>query len=177
MRYLARTTTRKLAAGDVAGWLAEWQRLGVRRVFSGGEALLHSHLWELCDLLRAADIGITILSTGLLLRRQAADWRSAATMLSSASTARARYIITFAIFRAPTRSWPRVWRRSKPRIAVAVSARCTVKRQLWPFARHVAAASDLGLDQIGFLAADVSSEAFNRPGGWDDPRDECGAGA
>ena len=53
------TTSDELAAADVAAWLAEWQRLGVRRVvLSGGEALLHSHLWELCDHLRMAGIGI-----------------------------------------------------------------------------------------------------------------------
>ena len=53
---------------------SEWRGLGVRRVvLSGGEALMHSHLWELCDILRAADIGITILSTGLLLRQHAAE--------------------------------------------------------------------------------------------------------
>src|SRR5689334_4472132 len=70
-----RATTRdELAAADIARWLAEWRGLGVRRVvLSGGEALLHSRLWELCEHLRAADIGITILSTGLLLRRHAAD--------------------------------------------------------------------------------------------------------
>src|SRR5215212_4269841 len=68
------TTSSEVSAADVAGWLAEWQRMGVRRVLlSGGEALLHSHLWELCDHLRAAEIGITILSTGLLLRRHAAE--------------------------------------------------------------------------------------------------------
>src|SRR5262249_6127546 len=68
-----RATTRSEIAADVAGWLAEWRGMGVRRVvLSGGEALLHSHLWELCEHLRAAGIGITILSTGLLLRRHAA---------------------------------------------------------------------------------------------------------
>src|SRR5689334_17886382 len=68
------TTKTELAAADVARWLDEWRGMGVRRVvLSGGEALLHSHLWELCDYLRAAGIGITILSTGLLLRRHAAE--------------------------------------------------------------------------------------------------------
>src|SRR5215470_19475411 len=68
------TTRSEIATADVARWLAEWRGLGVRRVvLSGGEALLHSQLWELCDHLRTADIGITILSTGLLLRRHAAE--------------------------------------------------------------------------------------------------------
>ncbi len=34
----------------------------------------------------------------------------------------------------------------------------------------MAAARDLGLDRLSFLAADVSSEAFNRPDGWDAER-------
>jgi MoaA/NifB/PqqE/SkfB family radical SAM enzyme len=34
----------------------------------------------------------------------------------------------------------------------------------------VAAARDVGLERLSFLAADVTSEAFNRPGGWDRER-------
>src|SRR5689334_1386158 len=64
----------ELAAADIISWLEEWRALGVRRVvLSGGEALLHSHLWELCEYLHGAGIGITLLSTGLLLRRDAVD--------------------------------------------------------------------------------------------------------
>src|SRR3954447_1331712 len=56
------TTKTELATSDVARWIEEWQALGVERVvLSGGEALLHSELWQLCDVLREADIGITIL--------------------------------------------------------------------------------------------------------------------
>ena len=43
----------EISAAEVAGWLAEWRALGVRRVvLSGGEALLHDHLWDLCALLQ-----------------------------------------------------------------------------------------------------------------------------
>ena len=64
----------EIESREVAAWLSEWRAFGVKRVvLSGGEALLHSHLWELCELLRQADIGITLLSTGLLLRRHAAE--------------------------------------------------------------------------------------------------------
>ena len=49
-----------------------------------------------------------------------------------------------------------------------VSARCTVQRLNHDRLRDtVAAARAAGLDGISFLAADVSSEAFNRRGGWD----------
>jgi Fe-coproporphyrin III synthase len=53
--------------------------------------------------------------------------------------------------------------------AVRISGRCTVQRANFRELRAtVAAARVIGLDRISFLAADVSSEAFNRPGGWDD---------
>src|SRR5207247_489552 len=49
--------------------------------------------------------------------------------------------------------------------------RCTVQRDNFRFLRAtVAAAHAIGLDRISFLAADVTSEAFNRPGGWDGER-------
>src|SRR5262245_21866527 len=70
----------ELTAEDVDRWLPEWRALGVHRgVLSGGGALPHSHLWGLCAPprrparrgapLRRAGIGVTLLSTGLLLAR------------------------------------------------------------------------------------------------------------
>ena len=54
------STKSEIAPADVARWSIEWHRMGVHRiVLSGGEALLHSRLWELCDHLRAAGMGIT----------------------------------------------------------------------------------------------------------------------
>jgi MoaA/NifB/PqqE/SkfB family radical SAM enzyme len=52
-----------------------------------------------------------------------------------------------------------------------ISGRCVIQRlnfAEWP--RIVDAARDIGLDQISFLAADISSEAFNRPEIWDGDR-------
>ncbi|MBK9712672.1 MAG: radical SAM protein [Kouleothrix sp.] len=169
-----RATTRdELSAADVAGWLAEWRGLGVRRVvLSGGEALMHSRLWELCGHLRAAGIGITILSTGLLLRRHAA--------------ALVEYCddVVVSLDGPPPlhdqiRNIPRAYARLAEGVAavkaadprVIVSGRCTVQRGNFRFLRAtVAAAHELGLDRISFLAADVSSAAFNRPAGWDGER-------
>jgi MoaA/NifB/PqqE/SkfB family radical SAM enzyme len=167
------TTRAELSAADVAGWLGEWRRLGVRRVLlSGGEALLHSHLWELCDHLRAADIGITILSTGLLLRRHAGELvRRCDDVVVSLDGPREVH--------NQIRGIPRAYEKLAEGVAavkaadahVMVSGRCTVQRLNYRSMRAtVAAAHDLGLDRISFLAADISSEAFNRPGGWDAQR-------
>ena len=163
----------EISAEDVAGWLAEWRSLGVRRVvLSGGEALLHSHLWDLCALLREAGIGITVLTTGLLLARDAARLASCCDdVVVSLDGPREVH--------DRIRDMPRAFDRLAEGIAalraagpeVAISGRCTVQRANFRELRAtVAAARELGLDRLSFLAADVTSEAFNRPGGWDSGR-------
>jgi MoaA/NifB/PqqE/SkfB family radical SAM enzyme len=167
------TTKAEIAAADVARWTGEWRRMGVRRVvLSGGEALLHSQLWELCDHLRAADIRITILTTGLLLERHAA-----------ALVGRCDDVVVSLDGPQPVhdliRNVPRAYERLEKGILavrradpdVVVSGRCTVQRSNFKHLRAtVAAAHALGLDRISFLAADVTSQAFNRAEGWDNER-------
>jgi Fe-coproporphyrin III synthase len=157
----------------MAGWLDEWRELGVKRVvLSGGEALLHSRLWELCEHLRQAAIGITLLSTGLLLRRHA--------------DALVRYVDDVVVsldgprdVHDHIRNVPGAYeklaggvaavRRAGP--SVSISGRCVVQRENYRELRAtVESAKKIGLERISFLAADVSSEAFNRPGGWDPSR-------
>ena len=57
---------------------------------------------------------------------------------------------------------------------LAISARSTVQSQKLrpPAAPQVDAARNIGLRSISFLAADVSSEAFNRPGTWNSKRQD-----
>lgn len=169
-----RTTTRdELTAADVARWLDEWRALDVRRVIlSGGEALMHSHLWQLCAHLRDAGIGITLLSTGLLLARSAAQ---VATFCDD---------VIVSLDGPPAlhnqiRNVPRAYERLATGVHavkaaaphVIITARCTVQRLNYAHLRAtVRCAHELGLDRISFLPADVSSDAFNRPEGWDDAR-------
>jgi MoaA/NifB/PqqE/SkfB family radical SAM enzyme len=168
---------RELAAEDVARWLPEWRRLGVERVvLSGGEALLHSELWRLCGLLRGAGIGITLLSTGLLLARDAARLVAVCddVVVSLDGPREVHDLI---------RNVPRAFDRLAAGVAAVraagvaavrgtrISGRCTVQRANFHALRAtVAAARDVGLERLSFLAADVTSEAFNRPGGWDRER-------
>jgi len=163
----------ELSAADVAGWLPEWQALGVERVvLSGGEALLHSHLWDLCARLREAGIGITLLSTGLLLARDAARLVQVCDdVVVSLDGPREVHDAIRDVPRAYDRLAEGVAavRAADPR--VAVSGRSTVQRANFRFLREtVTAAHELGLDRLSFLAADVTSDAFNRPGGWDAER-------
>jgi MoaA/NifB/PqqE/SkfB family radical SAM enzyme len=163
----------EISAAEVERWLAEWRDLGVRRVvLSGGEALLHSHLWDLCALLRDAGIGITILSTGLLLVRDAAALAQVCDdVVVSLDGPREVHDLIRNIPRAYDRLAEGVAAVRAAGSGIAISGRCTVQRANFHVLRAtVAAAHELGLDRISFLAADVTSEAFNRPGGWDGER-------
>ena len=64
----------------------------------------------------------------------------------------------------------KAWRADDP---AALAARCTVQRANYGKLREtVRTARSLGLKSISFLAADVSSDAFNRPNGWPQERQE-----
>jgi MoaA/NifB/PqqE/SkfB family radical SAM enzyme len=160
---------------DVASWVPELRSLRVRRVvLSGGEALLHSRLWELCGLLRSEGIGITLVTTGLLLERDAESLVAYCDdVVVSLDGPRDIHNL---IRRIPT-AYDKLGRgvlavrRADTEGVVRISGRCTVQRVNHCHLRAtVQAARDLGLDGISFLAADVSSEAFNRPGGWGSER-------
>ncbi|MEP6621412.1 MAG: radical SAM protein [bacterium] len=163
----------ELSADDVARWIHEWRELGVRRVvLSGGEALLHSNLWVLCAHLRAAGIEISILSTGLLLTKHAAELvRYCDDVVVSLDGPQATHDRIRNIPRAFALLSEGVAAVRRADARVVVSARCTVQRANHGQLRAtVRAAHDIGVDRISFLAADVSSDAFNRPDGWDDER-------
>jgi MoaA/NifB/PqqE/SkfB family radical SAM enzyme len=165
----------ELAPEEVSGWMPELLELGVERVvLSGGEALLHARLQEMCARLAAAGVGITVITTGLLLARDA-GWLpnfvdDVIVSLDGPADIHDR-----------VRNIPRAYQRLCQGVealrsadlegAVRVSARCTVQRLNHDrLCDTVAAAHAAELDGISFLAADVSSEAFNRPGGWNEER-------
>ncbi|HEY7928772.1 MAG TPA: radical SAM protein [Steroidobacteraceae bacterium] len=162
---------------SVRAWLPQWQRLGVRRVvLSGGEALMHPRLWELCAALRDAGIDLTLLSSGLLLARHAADIALHCDEVIVSLDGPPG--LHDAIRRVP-RAFERLARgieavaaaAAAGGAAVSLSGRCTVQRQNYHALRAVVrTARELSLAHISFLAADVSSSAFNRPGGWDAQR-------
>ncbi|MCZ7545190.1 MAG: radical SAM protein [Anaerolineae bacterium] len=65
---------REITDEALAPHMESFRKLGVRWVvLSGGEALMHANLWRLCETLKALGVKITLLSTGLLLARHAAE--------------------------------------------------------------------------------------------------------
>jgi len=159
---------RELSREDLAAHIETFRSLRVR----GGEALMHSNLWTLCELLAGIGVKITLLSTGLLLRRWADEIiRWCDEVIVSLDGSRS---VHDAIRRVP-RAYDQLvdgvagLRETDPEFRV--TGRCVLQRENFrDLPNIVIAAREIGLDAISFLAADVDSEAFNRPGGWDGER-------
>src|SRR6478752_133835 len=63
---------KQLTEEDVSALLPALKKLGTKQVvMSGGEALLHNNFFRLCEILKRQGIKVTLLSTGLLLKRHA----------------------------------------------------------------------------------------------------------
>ncbi len=165
--------TQEISFSDLESHLRDIEALDVRWVvFSGGEPLMHSDLFRLSGALREQGIRCTILSTGLLLKKKALSVVHGVddVIVSLDGPPREHDLIrgipgAFDLLAAGVRTLHEL----SPGFRIA--ARCTVQRRNFPFLREtVRTARRLGLCSISFLAADVTSEAFNRTGGWDAAR-------
>ena len=151
----------------------DFRGLGVSLVaLSGGEALMHPNLWHLCERLKILPLTISLLSSGLLLARHAeqiARWcDDVIVSLDGPQATHDRIRGIKGAFRA-TEEGIVALRRARP--GFPVSARSVVQRgNFQELPDTVAAARKLGVDHVSFLAADLSSTAFNRPAGWDGER-------
>lgn len=164
---------RELSVEELQKHAVHFKKLGVREVvFSGGEALMHANLWQFCQVLKAQRISITLLSTGLLLEKNAQaivdHFRDVIVSLDGSESIHDRIRNIPQGFRKLA-AGVKALKDLKP--GFRVSARCVLQRYNYAdFINIVQAAKDLGLDQISFLAADVSSAAFNRPEHWQEER-------
>lgn len=163
----------ELRAEDLARIAGDIESLGVRwAVLSGGEPLMHSDLSGFCSVLRSRGIRITLLTSGLLLAKKAAV--VAATIEDVTVSLDGPPAIHDLIRRVPRAyellaSGVRALRAEMPDMPVA--ARCTVQRANHLHLREtVETAANLGLRSVSFLAADLTSRAFNRPEGWSPER-------
>ena len=161
--------SRALHAADLESHLESIRRLGVRWVvLSGGEPLLNSEWPRLCSTLRQERIRLTLLTTGLLLAK-------------NASQVTELFDDVIVSLDGPERIHDGIRRVDKAfmllqrgvdsiklqRPSLSITARTTVQKANHAYLREtLAAAKHLNLNGISFLAADLTSEAFNRPLGW-----------
>jgi Fe-coproporphyrin III synthase len=168
--WLANRNKRELSREDLIPHLPALRKLGTNHVvLSGGEALLHSNLWTLCELLREAGVArITVLSTGLLLERHAtAVLRYCDEVTVSLDGSRSTHDRIRNIPNAYDRLADGVGALKALAPDFRVTARCVIQRHNYlDLPNVIGAAKAIGIDQISFFAVDVSSTAFNRPQGW-----------
>ncbi|MCW8818654.1 MAG: radical SAM protein [Ignavibacteriaceae bacterium] len=159
----------QLNESDVEKLLDSFRKLNTKLVvMSGGEALMHPNFFKLCDIIKTQKINICILSTGLLLKKYAAEiiTKTDEVIVSLDGSREAHDKI---------RNIPNAFEKLKEGVQelkklnknYKITARCVVQRNNFrDLSNIVNAAHDIGLDQISFLAADVSTDAFNRPELW-----------
>src|SRR5271166_3485884 len=161
--------SRAFHAADLESHLGSIRQLGVRWVvLSGGEPLLNSEWPQLCSIFRQERIRLTLLTTGLLLGK-------------NASQVAELFDDVIVSLDGPERIHDAIRRVDKAfmllqrgvdsvklqRPSLSITARTTVQKANHAHLREtLAAAKHLNLNEISFLAADLTSEAFNRPVGW-----------
>src|ERR1051326_4957722 len=63
---------KQLTEKDIRGLLSSLRKFGTRQILmSGGEALLNSNFFRFCEILNNENIKITLLSTGLTIKKNA----------------------------------------------------------------------------------------------------------
>ena len=164
---------KQLTENDITGLLDSLKKLGTQQVLmSGGEALLNPNFFRFCEILQEKNIRISLLSTGLTLKKNAESlikWvDDIIVSLDGDKEIHNR-----------VRNIPDAYRKLKEGVqcikSIApdfkITARTVIHRLNF---RHwhaiIDTAKETGVDQISFLPADVSSHAFNREVLWSDQR-------
>jgi len=161
---------KQLTEDDVKGLLGTLKRFGTKQVvMSGGEALLNTNFFRLCELLQNEGIRIALLSTGLLFRK---NTDSLVNLVDTVIVSLDGDQTTHDAIRAIPGGFAKLKdgiqyvKSIKP--GYKISARtviCRLNFKIWP--NIIDTAKEIGLSQISFLPADVTSEAFNRDIPWD----------
>jgi MoaA/NifB/PqqE/SkfB family radical SAM enzyme len=150
---------------DLERQIASFRDLSVRWVvFTGGEPQKNSRLPILSRMLRDEGIRVTLLTAGLLLDAQAeAIAATVDDVIVSLDGPPALHNRIRRVPKAFERLAAGVQELRRLRPDIPIHARCTVQKLNHSSLRATAvAARDIGLNSISFLAADVSSSAFNR---------------
>lgn len=164
---------KQLTENDIQALLISLKTWGTREVvMSGGEALLNPNFFNLCAILKKQEMKVTLLSTGLSIQKNA--------------TALLRWVDELIVsldgdeaLHDAIRNVPQAFRKLKEGVeyiktinpSYRITGRTVIHRlnfRNWP--AIIMEAKRMGLNQISFLPADVSSHAFNRQTAWSEPQ-------
>jgi Fe-coproporphyrin III synthase len=164
---------KQLEEKDILKLLKSLNKLNTKMVvMSGGEALMHPNFFRLCEIIKSRNIKITLLSTGLLLKKYATDIiKLTDEMIVSLDGSEEIHNEIRNIPNAFNKLKEGVQELKKENPKFRVTARSVIQKENFrDFPNIVDAAKDIGLDQISFLTADVTTDAFNRPELWDEQK-------
>jgi len=163
----------QLTEQDVAGLLSSLLELGTKQVvMSGGEALLNYNFFRLCEILGKVGIKVSLLTTGLTIKHHAVQllkWVNDIIVSLDGDQQ----------LHDAIRNIPGAFQKLKDGAEhlhhldpnYKITARTVIHRlNFWNWPSIIHEAKSMGLDQISFLPADVSSHAFNRQMAWEEPR-------
>jgi len=162
--WKANSEKKEISTEELATHISAFQKLGVKQVaLSGGEALMHSNLWKLCAQLKSIGVKISLLSTGLTLKTHAQNVvANCDDVIVSVDGSREVHNSIRNIPSAFEKLSEGVGEIKKLDPSFRVTGRCVLQKlNFRDFFNIIRSAKEIGLDQISFLAADVSSSAFN----------------
>jgi Fe-coproporphyrin III synthase len=160
---------REFHAADLERHRESIRRLGVKHVvMTGGEPLLNRELSTICAFFRELSVRITLLTTGLLLHKKAdivdSGFDDIIISIDGPPDVHDQIRRVPGAFEAIRRG---VFAIRERRPGIPISCRTTVQKLNHTHLRATTSAARLlGLDSISFLAADISSAAFNREEPW-----------
>jgi MoaA/NifB/PqqE/SkfB family radical SAM enzyme len=164
---------RQLTEKDIEGLLNSLKKFGTRQVvMSGGEALLNSNFFRFCEILNKENVKVSLLSTGLAVKKNAAQlvkWVNDIIVSVDGDEETHDCIRNIPGAFGKLREGISEVRLIQP--GYKITARTVIHRlnyQRWP--AIIDSAKEIGVDQVSFLPADVSSHAFNREMLWDEMR-------
>jgi MoaA/NifB/PqqE/SkfB family radical SAM enzyme len=164
---------KQLEESDIAKMLDSFRKFNTKEVvMSGGEALMHPNFFKLCEIIKSRKIKITLLSTGLLLKRYSSDILAKTDeVIVSLDGSKDVHDKIRNIPNAFAKLKEGVQELKRLRPNFRVTARCVIQKENFKdFPNIIDAAREIGVDQISFLTADITTDAFNRPELWDDQR-------
>jgi MoaA/NifB/PqqE/SkfB family radical SAM enzyme len=164
---------KQLTEQDLTGLLGALKKFGTQQVLmSGGEALLNVNFFRLCEILKQHKIKVTLLTTGLTIKKNANQ------ILELVDDLIVSLDGDEALHDA-IRNIPNAFSKLKEGVEYIksinpnyrITARTVIHRlNFRNWEAIINEAKLMGIDQVSFLPADVSSHAFNRQMAWEEPK-------